>query len=200
LALQELHRLPLEGQVVQETISLVLQPFMRMSSGQYADFVSPPQSLDEYWRIAAAKSGEFFALACEAGTRLATGRSATLAGFRQFGMNAGLLVQMADDLADYRDLIQGVEPVDMKSLAASLPALYIRTVCTGPVSEHFERLLIAQGANAGHELVRLLDENGAGVYLLAEMEMRRNLALEGLEAGAPPGPERDALSGLLQMF
>jgi hypothetical protein len=49
-------------------------------------------------------------------------------------------------------------------------------------------------------LVRLLDENGAGVYLLAEMEMRRNLALEGLEAGAPPGPERDALSGLLQMF
>lgn len=198
LALQELHQLPLAQRAAQETISLALQPFLRMSSGQYADFTSPPQTLDEYWRIAAAKSGEFFALACEAGARLASNRPETLDGFRQFGMNVGLLVQMADDLADYRDLIRGLGPADTKSLGASLPGVYLRTVSAVQVSERFESLLHVCGDDARQELVHILDENGAGVYLSAEMEMRRSLAAKGLEAAAASGTAHDALLRLLQ--
>jgi competence protein ComQ len=197
LALQELNRLPLDHRVTQETITLALQPFMRMSSGQYADFISPPQTLEEYWRIAAAKSGEFFALACRAGARLATSRAEALDGFEQYGMNAGLLVQVLDDLVEYRDLIRGAGSVEAKSLSASLPSLFIREVCPAPAAERFERLLSEPGERARPELVHLLEENGVGQYLMAELEMRRSLAQQGLEAGAPPGPARNALLELL---
>jgi geranylgeranyl pyrophosphate synthase len=198
LALQELHALPLERDTLQAAISLALQPFMRMSSGQYADYLAAPQSLEEYWRIAEAKSGEFFALACRAGARLASAEPHILDGFGQYGMHAGVLVQILDDLADYRSLLDETGGGAESLAAGSLLELYIGEVCSPEQRARFERLLQSPGAQARRELIRLLEQNGAGLYLLAEQETRRSRALQALRAAARPGLAANTLEQLLQ--
>jgi competence protein ComQ len=199
LALEELDDLPISRQTQRAAAVQVLQPFLLMSSGQFADFNTPEPTLEEYWRIASAKSGAFFSLACQAGARLATDRPEVLEGFQQFGLNMGLLIQILDDLGDYRDLTEQKGAVDARSLLRSLPAAYLREVCTGEIIERFNRLVWKAGHNpeAAAEIVQMIEGNGGVLYLLAELDKRRSLALTGLKRAAKPSPAREALAALL---
>lgn len=199
LALQELDNLPLAPQTQRAAAVQVLQPFLLMSSGQYADFNTPEPTLDEYWRIAAAKSGAFFSLACQAGARLATDQPQALQGFQQFGLNIGLLVQILDDLGDYRALTEQKGTVNARSLLRSLPAAYLREVGTSGAIERFHRLVWEAGQNpeAVGEIAQIIEQNGGALYLLAELEKRRSLALTGLKRAAKSSPARDALVAFL---
>lgn len=198
LALQELSSLPLQPEVPNAVARQVLRPFLQMSSGQYAEFLHPPQSLEAYWRIAAAKSGAFFALACRAGARLATDDEDRLAGFDQFGLNIGLMVQVLDDLGDYKDLSRPDRAVDPNSLARSLPAIYIREVCP-EAAERFEQVLreTGSGPSALQDLAAILEQNGGVLYLLMELDLRSSQALAGLEAAQALSPARDDLAALI---
>ncbi len=199
LALQELNNLPIPYEAQRAAAVQVLQPFLLMSSGQYVDFNTPKPTLDEYWRIAGAKSGAFFSLACQAGARLATDQPQALQGFQQFGLNIGLLVQILDDLADYRALTEQKGAVDARGLLRSLPAAYLREVCTNEAIERFHGLVWKASENPGAlgEIIQIIEQNGGALYLLAELDKRRSLALAGLKRAARSSPARDALVALL---
>jgi competence protein ComQ len=140
---------------------------MVMCSGQHQDLVGSSPTLEQYWRIAGAKSGEFFAIACHSGARLATNQADILRGFHQFGYNFGLLLQVLDDLKDYKDLSHRERIVDSRILSRSLPVVYVREVCANSVRDHFDQLLLrtASDPDAVGALTQIIEENGGTLYL-----------------------------------
>jgi competence protein ComQ len=199
LALQELRTVQLDKQTIHQVTRQILQPFLVMCSGQHQDLVGSPLSLEQYWRIAGAKSGEFFAMACHSGARLATDREDSLNGFHQFGYNFGMLLQVLDDLKDYKDLSQMKRSVDCRALSRSLPAVYVREVCPDTVRDRFDQLLqcVDDDPESIDDLTQVIEENGGTLYLLVELDKYRDLALAGLDiAGAREQP-RQALVAIL---
>lgn len=199
LALQELNTLLLDEKTIRQVTLQVLQPFLVMCSGQHQDLVGSAPTLEQYWRIAGAKSGEFFAMACHSGARLATDQENILSGLRQFGFNFGLLLQMLDDLKDYQDLSQHEQTVDARALSRSLPAVYVREVCPDAVRDRFDQLLLRSNSDvdAVGALIQIIEENGGTLYLLVELDKYRDLALAGLDLAGVRDQPRQALVALL---
>lgn len=199
LALQELDSLALERQTVREITAQVLQPFMVMCSGQHRDLLRPPRNLEEYWKVASAKSGAFFGMACQAGARLATTESETIDGLRRFGLHFGLLLQVLDDLQDFKELSHSHRLANPRSLARSLPAVYLQEVGSAEVKERFDRLLLQAHASPETvaELTEVIEQNGGVLYLLVELDKHYDLALAGLDAARLQSPGREALVSLL---
>jgi geranylgeranyl pyrophosphate synthase len=199
LALQGLNSLPLDEQTVRQVTQQVLQPFLVMCSGQLQDLVGSTLTLEQYWRIAGAKSGEFFAMACRSGARLATNRADILNGFHHFGFNFGLLLQVLDDLKDYKDLSQRERRVDAWALSRSLPAVYVREVCTDEVRDRFDQLLSRAESDPSsvEALTQIIEENGGTLYLLVELDKYRDLALAGLDLAEVRNQHRQELVAML---
>lgn len=199
LAMQELNTLPLNPQTVRQVTLQVLYPFMAMCSGQHQDLVGPAPTLEQYWRIAGAKSGEFFSIACHSGARLATDRADILSGFQQFGYNFGLVLQVLDDLKDYKDLSHRERIVDSRILSRSLPVVYVREVCPDSVRDRFDQLLLraVSDPDAVSALTQIIEENGGTLYLSVELEKYRDLALTGLDMAGVQNQHRTALVAIL---
>ena len=203
LALQALSSQSLESQTVRDVTMQVIQPFMAMCSGQHQDLLHPAPTLDQYWRIAAAKSGAFFGMACRAGGRLATSQPEIIEGLGQFGLHLGLLLQILDDLQDFKELSESHRLANPRSLSRSLPAVYMREVGSPQARERFDALLPQAHANpaAVAELVEIIEQNGGVLYLLIELEKHYDLALAGLDAAGAPSLAREALvSALNQLY
>jgi len=64
----------------------------------------PNPTLEQWMQIAGAKSGAFFRLACHAGAAVATDQSATQDAFGDYGFRLGCLLQILDDLGDFRQV------------------------------------------------------------------------------------------------
>ncbi len=161
---------------------------LQMAGGQHADLSRRNgRDLDGYHQIMAAKSGAFFALAARAGARCATQDPAQIARYDRFGYNAGILLQIADDLDGFR------RPAGQGDLAAgqrTLPILYALAVASPPERARLERLLARAPADTGAEgeARQLIAALGAVAYLLAEMARYRRRALAVLEPGSAAGP------------
>ena len=84
--------------VFQETV-------LSVCSGQHLDISLASPDLSTCWKIAEAKSGAAFALACYVGTRVATSDTQRLQAMVTFGRHLGTIMQISDDLKD-------VEPGD----------------------------------------------------------------------------------------
>lgn len=199
LVLQELNSLPLDSRAVREVTAQVLRPFLVMCSGQQQDLLHSPLTLEQYWRIAGAKSGAFFAMACQAGARLATTQAETIEGLQRFGLHLGLLLQILDDLQDYKELSHSHRLANPRSLTRSLPAVYLREVGSAPVKERFDLLLpqahVSPAAVA--ELTEIIEQNGGVLYLLVELDKHYDLALTGLDAAGVRSNSREALVSAL---
>jgi geranylgeranyl pyrophosphate synthase len=203
LSLQELNSLPVDSQTAREVTAQVLQPFMVMCSGQHQDLVSPVLTLEQYWRIASAKSGAFFAMACRAGARLATTQTEIIDGLQQFGLHLGLLLQVLDDLQDYKELSESHRLANPRSLLRSLPAVYMREVASPQAKDRFDALLLQAHTNpaAVIELTQIIEQNGGVLYLLVELDKHYDLALAGLDAAGVRSLAREALvSALNQLY
>lgn len=66
----------------------VFRTLLRMAAGQHADLTLHEPTLEQCWRIAEAKSGIFFALACRSGAQLATAMAETMADFGELGCSS----------------------------------------------------------------------------------------------------------------
>lgn len=73
---------------------------LSVCSGQHLDLSLTSPDLPTCWKIAEAKSGSAFALACYVGTRVATSNSRQLETLENFGRHLGTIVQISDDLKD----------------------------------------------------------------------------------------------------
>jgi geranylgeranyl pyrophosphate synthase len=174
--------------------------FLVMSSGQHQDLINPYPGLEKYWQIAEAKSGSFFALACRAGARLATQDPKILEAFSTFGLHLGLIVQILDDLEDFRSGDGENIVAHFAEKNYSLPVVYALEMY--PSSQR-SRLKAALGAAVGDaEEARiawdLIEQSGAALYLLAELENHQKMALAALEGIVPESPELVHLMTLIK--
>jgi len=202
LALSQLVEQCGDQKAASEICNKVLERFLVMCSGQHLDLTRAKPTLQQYWEIAQAKSGAFFTLACWAGARLATAQPEILDGFSKYGEHIGLLVQILDDLEEFRDLEKRLRRVDLYCLSHTLPVIYIREVCPSTVKDQLDDLLVQSGSVPGaiEKLYQLVESSGGVLYLLTELEKHRILALEGLERAGAVQPAKQRLLSLLEYF
>lgn len=73
---------------------------LSVCSGQHMDLSITSPDLPTCWKIAEAKSGSAFALACYVGTRVSTHQSDRLHHLETFGRHLGTIIQISDDVLD----------------------------------------------------------------------------------------------------
>lgn len=155
---------------------------LRMASGQHTDLGSHTAfDVEEYFRIIAAKSGAFFALAARAGAHCATEQPDLLARYDHFGYNVGILIQLADDLHGFR---QSGRQGDLAAGRRTLPVLYALAVTPPPQRAYLESLLTRAPTDAAAEAAarHLIVALGGEVYLQAEIIRYYRRAWAALES------------------
>lgn len=159
---------------------------LQMSGGQFQEATNPQCSLDEYWEIAAAKSGGFFGLACWGGAFLGGADPESALRYRNLGSALGIMIQILDDLEDIKNMVETTNETHF-DLGSTLPIVYAREVAStdthGRLMELVTSGLITTEARS--ELVQILDQCGADVYIQVELERYRKVAINSLLAADP---------------
>jgi geranylgeranyl pyrophosphate synthase len=172
---------------------------LTMCNGQHLDLIQGQPSLEQWMQISAAKSGAFFRLACKSGASLATQDSVRLAGFGEYGFRLGLLLQILDDVGDFHQAASGEQPLLSRDAERSLAVAYARQVL--PTDQQVilsENLVsVSQNAASAQQVIDLLKQCGADLYLFTEMERQRVLGLQSLETAHPGPPAGEILIDLL---
>ncbi len=173
--------------------------FLAMSGGQYRDLTQPQPSLEQYWEVSSAKSGVFFALACRSGARLATQETHLLDAYGSFGQQIGALVQIRDDLQDLIPPQTSELHGWRRKLSRSLATVYALEVLQPTQRERLQECLAAVpfDMQAVENALHLIDQSGAALYLLVEMERHRSQGLAVLEQTSGRSPAKDILGDFL---
>jgi len=173
--------------------------FLVMTSGQYSELTNPFPSLEKYWELAAAKSGTFFALAARSAARLATDNNEKLNNFERYGHHLGLFIQMRDDLDDVRPPAENTAYGQRVEISRSLPVIYALSVLPALDGERLRNSLhkAPEDTRAAEDVIRLLNQSNAALYIMAEMERHRQLALQAIHQAAQTSPAREALENYL---
>lgn len=183
-----------------DLVQEMYRTFLTMSGGQHRDLTHTKLNLEDYWKIAATKSGTFFGLACWGGARLASSDVVRLEGYRKFGHHLGILIQILDDLED----IESVKPNQLGNLPVNfrrtLPVIFALEVSQSPIRD--ELLESLRSSHQDHQSYRkalsLIDQIGAVLYIETEIERHRFEAIEGLDQADPKSPEKDLLLNIIQ--
>jgi geranylgeranyl pyrophosphate synthase len=155
---------------------------LKMAGGQHVELDGKTTlDLGRYNQVMAAKSGVLFALAARAGAMCAPGNQQYLNLFNEFGYNVGMLVQLLDDLADWR---RSDGRGDIAMGHCTLPVYYALEVALPSEAAKLEKLLAQARTDrtAEEEAWRLMTMLGADVYLLAEIGRHEDNALSILKA------------------
>lgn len=134
---------------------------LSVCSGQHLELSANALDLSTCWQIAEAKSGAAFALACYAGSRLATSRSDVLDAFFAFGRELGTIVQIDDDLEDLVNIGEDYSSWYMKK---TLVNAYLKFVEGSASSKGQIDRVISTTQIATHEPI----SNGSVLYLQLE--------------------------------
>lgn len=171
---------------------------LEMCTGQHIDLITGEPDLERYYQASAKKSGNFFALACRAGARLAITNKTKLDGYGKFGFHFGMLVQIIDDLEEIiPDVTSGkVNRVD--KLLKSLPVVYARDTLSEQDSHQLKTLLQSDDTALVNQGLNMVEDCGAVLYVLTELERHAGLAREGLLEAKPAGSAREQLNLLLE--
>ena len=199
LALNNLY----EKDPVKKKAPLVIKDFYQgllvMSSGQHLDLLYHEPTLAQFWNIASTKSGSFFSLACKCGARLASDDPHRLEGYHKYGYHLGVLIQVLDDLEEWKLLRDYSEPSNLHKLGQSLPVIYAMEVYPPSMREHLRQCLRSSGhhQNDMDEVLQMINESGAVLYVETQIERHRAEALAGLSQAAPQSPAGEMLDALL---
>ena len=199
LAINQLNTNSKTTPVATDIIKSFNNSLLWMASGQYSDMLGPACTLQQYWDRAMAKSGSFFGLACRTGAQLATRETGQLATFERYGQHLGLLIQIKDDLDDLQPP-PGIGATGQRpELTSSLPVVYSFEVLQPELRSRLQQHLEAapDNAQAAQEVLHLLDQSGAAVYMLVEMERHQQLAIQAIQEAALPSDARSRLEDLV---
>ncbi len=185
-----LYRLGIQRRPIQLLIEDFQRTGLHMVSGQHLDLTDPRPSLERAWAVAEAKSGAFFALACRSGARMAAAEEDVVARYGVYGLNLGLMVQISDDLGDLND----------GQLAPPLPVAYCLETASPQDRERLMLLMrdCTPNAPSGMEVIEMLGDRGASLYLGTKLAQFLARADEALEAAGAVQPARDQLSALIR--
>lgn len=157
--------------------------FMVMTSGQYSEFEHEQLTLDQYWKIARAKSGAFFALICRAGACLGSSDQSVLHTFGEMGESIGLYIQIRDDLGDISRMDSLKHKIHRTMLMRSLPVVYtmefLPELEKARILEQLDRLDHDPQTLAA--FIELINQSGAALYIQAEMDKHRSMAIAALD-------------------
>lgn len=146
---------------------------LRMCDGQNLDLITPNYTLRKYYEIIQQKSGTFFSLACWSGARLATQQDEILNAYAEFGKHLGVLIQVLDDLEDWRELQSGNGKLESTKYQRILPALYTAEVIPSEKWRRFQQIIeeLSTGNEEGllEEYMDIIEKAGAGLYMLTIM-------------------------------
>lgn len=172
---------------------------LTMCNGQHLDLVTPQPSLEQWMQIAGAKSGAFFRLACRAGASVATDQPAIVDAFGEYGFRLGLLLQILDDLGDFRTLTSSGESIISPDAGRSLAVAYARDVLPADQRVALMEMIASasENAEATQQVVELLNQCGAGLYLDIEIERQRELGRLALLTTNSQPPAEEILLNLL---
>lgn len=159
---------------------------LRMVGGQHRELeMGEGRSVDECLTTIGEKAGSFFALGAEAGARCATKDDTVIAALREFGYNAGVVVQLADDLEGFRE--SGPNG-DLANGRRKLPVVYGLSVATDSERRELEHLLgrAREDLEAEAEARRLMSGIGAETYMALQIARHRRRALNALAGDHDP--------------
>ncbi len=187
------HHIP--PQLAQRVAQDFDQTLLLMCGGQHEDLASSAPSLADVWRIAEAKSGAFFSLACRTGATLAAIDDQRATHYSSFGCSLGLMIQIADDL---RDLNQDARRAALSISRGrwSLPVAYFMQMASNQDLERM-RSLATDPRSGGSGLQDLLNELGTQLYLMTKAEEQRTKALRSLQDAEACYPARAELEQLV---
>lgn len=192
-----------QKEATKKNAPFVIQDFYRgflvMSSGQHLDLVYAEPTLEQFWRVISTKSGSFFSLACKCGARLADDEPHRLEGYHKYGYHLGILIQILDDLEEWSLLHSHREVSSLPQLRQSLPVIYALEVYPPSVCERLRYCLRSSGQQREllDEVLQLINESGAVLYIETEVERQREEALAGLGRAGPQSPAAQMLVDLL---
>jgi len=196
-ALYKLSQQPDTKHAANDISQRFISELMKMGEGQHQDIIQKSPNLTQYWQIAERKSGSFFSLAAYCGARLATKDQRKLKGYEQYGFQLGLLIQLLDDLEDIYLWMNS--PSQKAKLTACLPFVYTLEVVPEIEKTKIKEYLADSptGYIEKDEMVSLLNQNGAVLYLFSEIERHSNLALAGLEKAEALSPASEKLQQII---
>lgn len=153
---------------------------LRMVGGQQRELDGAEgESVDGCLAVIGEKAASFFALSTEAGARCATKDEAVIGRLREFGFNAGMIVQLADDLDGFRE---SGPYGDLANGRRKLPMIYSLSVATPSEQRELERLLerAVEDPRAEAEVRHLMLGIGAETYMALQIALYRRRALNAL--------------------
>lgn len=188
--------------VAQEISTDFYNTILVMTSGQHRDLKSRRLTADQWEQIAEAKSGEFFSLACRSGARLAVNDQRTIKSYGDYGFHLGVMLQIHDDYEHLKVFLEAGESSPPPDLNKSLAAAYASDMLPESESMMLQDWLESALDDPEHidEILTILDESGAGLYIATQMERRYELARTSLEAVNPLSPAREDLYELLDQL
>ena len=130
LVLSRLGNLGAEASLILSLHQEFHQTMMLMCAGQEAD-LTENLSLDDYERVAGAKSGSLFRLGCRAGALVAGARLDIVTGYGDFAYNLGIVAQMWNDLQGLSG-VQGKGGSDQRRSLPILASQAIKEMASGP--------------------------------------------------------------------
>ncbi len=169
---------------------------LQMAAGQHLDITQQGQlDIEGYRQIMSAKSGEFFMLAAWAGARCATADEEKLSQFEAFGYNLGMMLQLNDDLGDFRKKNVG----DIARGHYTFPVFYALVVASPPERERLQHWLrqVKEDPQAETEVRIMVRSLGGEVYVMAEAMRYKRRAQRALDALDIPAEDKAPLESWL---
>jgi geranylgeranyl pyrophosphate synthase len=184
----------------QELISDFYNTVLVMTSGQHVDINDHQLTLKQWWQVAEAKSGSFFSLACRCGAQLANDNPVKITGYSDYGFHLGMMLQIRDDIEDLKLFLESVESEVPVNLQRSLAVAYALEVL--PEADKSQLKELTEIRNHEPEMVNrfidMLNQSGAGLYMLAEMERHYEMGMASLKNADPCSPAGEKLAALIR--
>lgn len=199
ILLNQLHKDEQTRHIAEKISTDFFNTILIMTSGQHRDLGTHKITLEQWWQVAEAKSGAFFSLACRSGAQLAVADPQVIKGYSDFGFHLGVMLQIHDEFEDLQDFMAAHQQSAPSYLERSLAVAYALDVLPEPQETRFGNWIEFPPDNPEiiGEILKILDDCGAGLYMVAELERHKNLALTSLKAVNPLSPAGEMLYELL---
>jgi geranylgeranyl diphosphate synthase, type I len=206
LALHRLRRLGFSDATVLDLMRLYDETCLTLCEGQFIDLWTSEQegrqSVELYFDMIGRKTAALIAGSIQAGAMLATGDTATIAAYRDFGWALGLAFQLNDDLLGIwgEEQATGKQPTDLAKRKRTLPVLYALEHAT-PNDRARLQVLLGQPqlmVAETDEIRLLLERAGARTYTRDQARHHRDEALTQLaRTGAADESARERLAQII---
>jgi geranylgeranyl pyrophosphate synthase len=168
-----------------------------MTSGQHRDINDHQLTLNQWWQVAKAKSGSFFSLACRCGAQLANDDPVKITGYSDYGFHLGMMIQIRDDIEDLKIFLESKLSVNLQS---SLAVAYALEVLPETDKSQLKELteITHPEPEMVNRIIEMLNQSGAGLYMLAEMGRHYELGMRSLKNADPYSPAGEKLAALIR--